>query len=124
MIEFEEVSLYDIAKKTNYESKSKNKDKIKLDDLMAQYPNGVTINGAYYISNTKFNPFWIFTFEEDKTKCFSAGGDLKKIASDWLEHCENNFVLLNEHLAKSPIKFKIYKKKLKRGYFYTVAEAL
>ena len=123
--EFEPVSLADIARNSIRNRKNSSKEKIKLDEIIAKYPDGVTINGANLVNSPKFDKnFWIFSFVEDDSKCFSAGGEMARIAEDWLKFYDNNFAALNDDLEKYPLKFKLNKIRTKKGFTYTAAEII
>lgn len=100
------------------------KEKVALDEIIKAYPEGVTINGVRYIDeeHSQYGAFWLFSYEEDAAKCFTAGGDLRKVAEEWLFMYEDDIGALNEDLKASPVKFKLSKKKMKNGGRYTSAE--
>lgn len=117
------MSLFNVAKATIRNSRNKIKTKITLDDVIATYPDGVTITGVSLTENRKYGGhFWSFTFAEDDGKYFYAQGDMTKIADDWLDSSDGDVEELNSDLADEPIKIKICKVKTKSGNMYTRAE--
>lgn len=94
---------------------------ISLDSLIANYPEGVTINGAH-IRHKETGDFPCFTFAEDSTKYFYAvSGDLAGLFKGWLAGCEGSLVDLNDELQHENIKLKIQKVRTKGGKTYTKA---
>lgn len=64
------------------------REKVKMDEIMRAYPDGVTIIGFDFINGTdnKGNPttFPVLAFAEDQSKCFFGGAVLSKICAAWL----------------------------------------
>ena len=93
------------------------REKIKLDDLIRQYPDGVTINGFEMCSGKK-GDFPVFAMLE-APKYFSGGGDLRLLSDKWLATAEGDITLINESLAQKPVKVKIWKVQTNSGNTYT-----
>lgn len=94
---------------------------IPLNDLIADYPDGVTINGAF-IRKTDKGDKPCFTFSENANKYFYAvSGDLANLFEGWLHNCNGDVSELNEELHVENIVLKIQKKRTKSGNTYTKA---
>lgn len=93
-------------------------EKIKLDDLIAAYPDGVAVNG-FDIVNYQGATFPVFTFCEDASRYFSGGMALKNMANRWLEICGGNIEQANAELAKEPVILKMEKVKTKNKRDFT-----
>lgn len=94
---------------------------LPLNDLIADYPEGVTVNGAFIIKTDKGDKP-CFTFAENANKHFYAvAGDLAHLFEAWLSNCNEDINELNEDLHAENIKIKIQKKRTKSGNTYTKA---
>ena len=87
---------------------SLSKQAIKIDELIARYPEGVTLNGcsvAYYQSTKTEVPE--FYFAEDRSrKIYITCKELKKLFEGWLKACNGNVDKLHNLLKKKPQKYK------------------
>ena len=93
---------------------------IALDKIIATYPEGILVNGAFV------TPQGIpcLTYAEDKDKYFYAvSGDLSKVTSAWLDLCED-VAELNKNLSVENIKIRLYKTKTKKGNTYVKVDIL
>ena len=97
------------------------RDKITIEDLIAQYPDGVSIDGfSIYQPVSKIYPERpVFSFAEDATKYFNGGKALKEMVTAWLDSYDNNRDAINAELKKSPIKVKLEKITLRNGNKFT-----
>ena len=100
---------------------------ISLNQISEQYPEGVTINGAFIRcytdrENGKVTETPCFTFAEDANKYFYAvSGDVARLYENWLNNCNKDINELAESLRYENIKTKIFKVKTKSGKTYTKA---
>lgn len=92
---------------------------ISLNDLIAEYPEGVTVNGAFITDNQQ-KACLICTEAPDKY-FYAEAGDLKKIFAGWLNACNGSIDELNETLNGENVKLKIFKKNIGGGKTYTKA---
>lgn len=97
--------------------------KIKLDDLIARYPEGVSITGVDII-NYEGSRFPSFTFAEDDTLCFSGGMALIQMADAWLEGYEGDIQAINEDLMREPVRIQLEKVMTKSKRTYTRVKIL
>ena len=97
------------------------RNKITIEDLIAQYPDGVSIDGfsIYQPVNKIYPECPVFSFVEDGTKYFNDGKALKEMVTAWLDSYDNNRVAINEELKKSPVKVKLEKIILRNGNKFT-----
>ncbi len=94
---------------------------ISLNDLIANYPDGVTVNGVS-IRDTNKGKVTCFTFAEDANKyAYAVSGDLKIIFEAWLNDAEGSIEELNNDLQAENVKLKIQKVRTKKGNTYTKA---
>ena len=80
---------------------------ISIDDLAAEYPNGVTIT-EFDMLNSKDGAFPTFAYAEDINKFFNGNTSLKNIVDAWLaefngdvEECSNALVGVGATMAPS-----------------------
>ena len=93
---------------------------IPLNDLIANFPDGVTISGVS-IRDTAKGKITCFTFAEAPDKyAYAVSGDLKIIFESWLEDA-GSVEELNNEISHESIKLKIQKVKTKKGNTYTKA---
>lgn len=94
---------------------------ISINDLIAEYEDGVTVNGAFVI-DTQTGAKPCFTFAENANKYFYAvAGDIARLYEGWLSDCHGDINELNEELRLENIKIKIQKKQTRGGKTYTKA---
>lgn len=82
---------------------------LSIDDLIAKYPEGVTVNGAFQV-NIKGKILPALTFEENPRQHFYAvAGDLGKIFESWVDYFCGDESKVVEYLKKNPVKLKIWR---------------
>ena len=112
--------MIDLERITN---KTLSMERIKVNDVIANYPEGVTISGVVpYIYKDKATKERVdgygFTFEENADVFFPAtAGDLRKLVNEWLTGGDIDEV--NEYLSKKHLKVRIEKITQKSGDPYT-----
>lgn len=94
-----------------------NRTRIKIDDLIAAYPEGVTINGVA-MAQYKGETYPIFFFAEDDTRYFTGGMALRNMVNAWLEE-DPVLVEVNDWLAHEGLKVNMEKVRTKSGNTYT-----
>ena len=101
------------------------RERIRVDDLIAAYPEGITITGMDLLPvSGEDRTYSIFTFAENEQLYFSGGGDIPKLGEIFLSEYEGDLTGINEELQANPIRIRIRKVKTKRGTLYTKVEAL
>lgn len=111
--------LSDIAKKmVGNGGLTSGLEKIKLDDVIKTYPNGVTITGAEMVSNNG-SSFPVFTFAEDTSKYFSGGKALREMVEAWIEEYDGDLGSVNDELRRESVIIKMRKVNTKKGKTYT-----
>ena len=94
---------------------------ISLNDIIADYEDGVTINGVF-IRTQNENEIPCFTFAEEPNKYFYAvSGDVARLFEAWFNFCNEDINELNEALHTENVKIKIQKRRTKSGKTYTKA---
>ena len=98
-------------------------EKIKTDELIKTYPEGVAVNGFDLIT---FNggQFPVFTFIENPAQCFSGGKALQELVEAWLELCDGDIGEANAQLAAEPVVLKLSKVKTKTGRDFTKVQTV
>ena len=92
------------------------REKISVADLIARYPNGVTVNGFDLISKGDDKTYAVFTFAEDPTRFFNGGALATKVAFAWVAATDGDVEAASAGLAaEGGVKFKMYKKATKDG---------
>lgn len=92
--------------------------KIKIDELIARYPDGVSITGVDIIKY-EGSRFPSFIFAEDENCCFSGGLALIEMADAWVEAYDGDMQAINESLQREPVRIKLEKVKTKNKRDYT-----
>jgi len=93
-------------------------EKIKLDEIIAKYPNGVAVNGFDVVSY-KGTTFPVFTFLQDESKFFSGGMALHELADKWLAIRGGDLKAANDALRQEPVVLKMIKVKTKSNRDFT-----
>lgn len=93
------------------------KQRIKMEDLMNSYPEGVTVCWVDKITTHDGSEFYSYSFLEDKNACFTAGKAMNDLTDEWLETA-GSIDELNKSLKSEPVKFKFVKAKSKNGRTY------
>lgn len=100
-------------------------DRIRIDDLIAAYPEGITITGMDLLPvSGEDRTYPIFTFAENDKLYFCGNGDIPKLGDIFMSEYEGDLTGLNEDLLANPIPIRIRKVKTKRGNLYTKVEVL
>ena len=97
---------------------------ISLNDLIANYPEGVTVNGVS-IRDTGKGEVPCFTFTEDSTRyAYMVSGDLALIFESWRNFCNGDIDELNNALQFENVRIRIWKTRTKKGNTYTKAQII
>ena len=112
------IDLYDSGRKILGVGKY-----IGLDALIAEYPDGVTVNGVKIVNfrDKKGNvtPKPVMTFNEDPSLYFTAAaGDLGKLVEDWKAKA-GSIEGVDDYLAQNNIGFKIWRTRTADNNIYT-----
>lgn len=100
------------------------REKIQMDELINQYPEGVTIVG-FDIITTNADSFPVFIFSEDSQKFAFGGTILHNIIDEWVGSFEGDIEKCSNELEKSGgVKLKFYKSRTKSGNNVTLVEVL
>ena len=100
------------------------KERITIDDVINNYPDGVTIDGFDMIS-TSGDSYPVLTFKEDKDKFLFGGAIMNNICHGWLEHFEGDVETANSALVSAGgVKIRFTKSKTKSGNNITLPEII
>lgn len=115
----------DLARKaTTLSELMENREKISTEDVIENFPEGITIN-AVDVINTSTATYPVFTFAEDKTAFYCGGIVLTKIVNMWLEEYNGDLGMLNHDLAESGgVKVKLTESKTKDKKNVTTVEVM
>ena len=94
------------------------REKIKTDDIVQLYPNGICITGVAK-NNYNGSTYPVLTFAEDPSKYFSGATAISQLVDGMLEGYDGDLAALNSDLQKEYLKIKLVKTKTKRGYNFT-----
>ena len=87
------------------------RERISTEEIIAQYPNGITITGFDMLTKrngAELQTFPTFSFAEDDSKYYNGGSSLLKIANEWLLHFEGDIEACNAALKAAGVcKIKI-----------------
>ena len=101
-----------------------NREKISTDDIVANYPDGITIN-AFDIVNISVDSFPVFTFKEDSTKFAFGGAILANIIDSWVEQFDGDIVAASNALNEAGgVKIKFVKSRTKSGNNITLVKVI
>ena len=96
---------------------------LSIDNVIKDYPKGITLNGLAERISRDGKVFYTFTFVENPAAYISASaGDLAKLVTSWLK--DGSVKEVDEALKHDNIKIKIEKIKLRNGNPYTKVTAL
>ena len=111
--------LYDMAKLVLKQSELAGKTRIKMEDLIAQNPEGVIVDGFLKMKSQFGEDYYIFLIK-DSDEYFTETTALKQLADAWLEEYTPDE--LNRELHAEPIRFKMTRTKTKQGKTFTKVE--
>lgn len=89
------------AKAVANSSVREGRERISTEEIIAQYPNGVTITEFDILSKrngAELTQFPTFGFAEDITKYFNGGSSLMRIVTEWMAHFEGDIEACNAAL--------------------------
>ena len=116
--------LSDIAKKTvGGGGLTGGLEKIKLDEVIKAYPDGVSVTGAELI-NASGSTFPVFTFVENTAQYFSGGKALREMVEAWIEEYDGDLSTVNDDLKAEPVRIKMKKVTTKGGKTFTTVTIL
>lgn len=99
--------------------KNNTKERVRVEDLMAKYPEGVSIYEVMKCRSQTGEDYYQYLFLEDKGATFTAGGAMADIIDDLIANIGSldgvNQLLKDEGAEK----FKYVKEKSKAGRMYT-----
>ena len=91
------------------------REKISTEDLIATYPEGITVN-AFDFATVQNKTFAVVTFNEDDTKYYNGGTVLTKMCVVWASGFAGDPEAASTALAKSGgVKLKFTEAKTKSG---------
>lgn len=100
------------------------RDKLKTDDAIRRYPDGLTLT-SFEIINGKKGPYPVFTIAEDPTVFLAGGKVLNDIVNGWLEMYQGDLGGCQKDFAQSGgIRVKLTSATSKNGDDYTAVEVL
>lgn len=73
------------------------REKIKTEDIIKKYPNGVTLT-EFDLVTIDDNTFPVFAFAENDKECFFGGHVLTKIATGWVKACDGDVETASDNL--------------------------
>lgn len=106
----------DLARKaTTLSELMENREKIQTNEVIKNFPNGITIN-AVDVIKTSDAEYPVFTFSEDSSKFYCGGIILSKIVDTWVEEYNGDLGMLNHDLAETGgVKVKLTETKTRDG---------
>ena len=119
----EEKDLTDLAREAIGNNITSGREKLKTDELIATYPDGVHINGFDIVENNG-DQFPVFTFSEDENKWFAGGKALRSIADKWLEFFDGDIDAINAQLRRKSVHVVLVKTQTKKGKNYTAVRII
>lgn len=100
------------------------KDRLTVDDVISQYPQGITVDGFDLMNGDK-GKYAICTFAEDATKFFFGGSILTKIVEKWVAGFDGDIEQASHVLKDSGgVKMQLKHGKTKNGNNLTLVDVL
>lgn len=91
------------------------RDKLKIDELIEKYPEGVTVVG-FDIVTAGADTYPVFIFEEDNSKFVNGGAIMHDICEGWVELCDGDIEIASASLANAGgVKIRFEKSITKTG---------
>ena len=101
-----------------------NREKISTDDIVGNYPDGITIN-AFDIVNISVDSFPVFTFKEDDSKFAFGGAILSNIVDSWVEQFDGDILAASNALNDAGgVRIKFVKSRTKSGNNITLVKVI
>ena len=104
---------------TSLSGKTRSREKMKLDEVLIRYPEGVTLNWIDLRTSDDDVDYCVFTFEEEPERFSSGAGDFMKLWEAWTAEFGGSISDMQEYLAANPLRIKIWKQKTKSKKTYT-----
>lgn len=98
------------------------REKIKIDDLIAKYPDCVSITGVTLVEYADVS-YPAFTFAEDPTKYFAGGLALRNMVNVLIE-ADPTLEEVNAEFKAHPLRVKLAKVRTKSGNTFTTVTEL
>ena len=109
---------------TQFSELTLNREKIETDDIIKNYPAGITIIGFDFVQTVK-DRYPVIVYAEDEKKFFFGGYLFTKLFDYWIEKCEGTVEEVNEYLKETGgLKMRIFKTRTKSGNSLTNFEIL
>ncbi|MBD3878691.1 MAG: hypothetical protein SR1Q5_03275 [Quinella sp. 1Q5] len=97
---------------------------MRLDEVIAKYPDGLTIDYMELVTSEEGNQYVRFTFLEEPKKYSTGSGDFMQLWNYLMEDYGSNVEQLQEDLKACPERVKIWKVKTKTKKTYTKVKSL
>lgn len=93
-----------------------NRTKIGTNDLIALYPDGITVTEFDFIAKSDGTGYPVFAYAEDNTRYFNGGALANKVATKWAAMFDGDIEVASESLkANGGCKIKLSNQKTKTG---------
>lgn len=117
--------FYEIAEKAlNNSPVMTGREKIKTEEVISKYPQGITIDGFDVLYNGK-DGYAVFTFREDPSRFLNGGALLTKMAMEWANAYAGDIQTASAELSASGgIKVQLSYQRTKRGNTITAVKIL
>lgn len=100
------------------------RERMGIDELIANYPDGVTIT-AFDMISTGADSYPVLNIAEDSNVFVFGGAIMNNIVHDWLEHFEGDIDTANNALAAAGgVRVKFAKSRTKSGNNLTTVQVL
>lgn len=115
----------DLARKaTTLSELMANREKISTEDVIKNFPDGITIN-AVDVIKTSTATYPVFTFAEDNKRFYCGGIVLTKMVNMWLDEYNRDLGMLNHDLSESGgVTVKLTESKTKDNKNVTTVEVM
>lgn len=100
-----------------------NRTKISTEELIARYPDGVTITAFDFLTGDN-GKYPVCVFSENENECFFGGSALTEICTSWMDGYDTPEQASADLNAAGGVKIKFTKAKTKQGRNYIKAEVV
>lgn len=95
------------------------KEKVSVQEIITDFPDGVHITGCTVMKNKKKDEISAWTFAEDNSKFFFGGVVLTELAKSWIQENGGTAEACSEALKKEQPLMKLYVMVSANGNNYT-----
>lgn len=118
------MSFRDVAIKATTTSKlMEGRTKISTDEILAKYPEGVTIIGFDFMTSSDSH-YPVCIFKENDNECFFGGSALTEICEEWMKDYDSTEACSAALAIEGGVKIKMVKTRTKNNRTFVKPEVV